>query len=96
MKISEVTLDIVKTYLRVDYDDEDTLINSILQSALSYILHYTGLTIEQVEQLEDITSAYLILIQDMFDNRSMYVNNANVNRTVSTILDMHSKNNVGG
>lgn len=95
MKIDEVTLDVVKNYLRVDYDDDDALLSAIMPSALAYIEHYTGLSKSELYQLEDITIAYLIIIEDMYDNRSVNVGKANVNRTIFTILDMHSKNNLG-
>ncbi len=95
MKISEVTLDTVKQYLRIDYDDDDTMIKNLMPAALAYISEHTALTIEQIDKYEDITIAYLILIEDMIDNRSMYVNKSNINRTVTTILDMHSLNNLG-
>jgi len=34
----------------------------------------------------------MILCQDMYDNRSMYVDKNNLNKVVETILGMHSVN----
>ena len=39
-----------------------------------------------------ITIALLVLVGDMYDNRQMYVDKANINRTADTILGMHSVN----
>ena len=39
--------------------------------------------------------AFLVLCQDLYDNRTMYPDTryaANANRVVSSILDMHARN----
>lgn len=97
MKISEVDLRYVKKYLRIEEEetDEDNILTGIMSAALDYIKTYTALTAEQIDEHEDLTIAYLILCEDMFDNRSVSVKNSAVNRTVSTILSMHSMNNLG-
>ena len=33
-----------------------------------------------------------ILVQDMWDNRTMYINEKNLNNTIITILNLHSVN----
>lgn len=45
-----------------------------------------------IDAFEDFIIAVYVLCQDMYDNRSMYVDNANVNKVVETILGMHSVN----
>lgn len=40
----------------------------------------------------DFVIVVYILIQDMYDNRSFYVDKNNLNKVVDTILGMHSKN----
>ena len=50
---------------------------------------------EEVETLDtyaDFIIVVYILCQDMHDNRCMYVDKANMNKVVQTILDMHSRN----
>lgn len=97
MKVSEVTLEYVLKYLRIDMPDDydKEIIVGIFPSALSFIKSYTGLDETAIDEHEDITIAYLVLIEDMYDNRTMNVSATNVNRTVKTILGMHSVNNVG-
>lgn len=41
---------------------------------------------------EDLSIAAYVLVQDMYDNRVMYVDKSNVNKVVETILGMHSRN----
>jgi len=52
----------------------------------------TGLKDEQMEEHEDITIAVLTIISDMWDNRSMTVNQININKTADTILGLHRIN----
>ena len=52
----------------------------------------TGLKDEQMEEHEDITIAVLTIISDMWDNRSMTVNQANINKTADTNLGLHRIN----
>ena len=97
MKISEVTDEQIFSFMRVDDPtDEDTEFHSIIKpAAKSFIIGYTALTAEELDEHEDLTIAYLVLVEDMFDNRALTVNSANLNRTVETILSMHSLNHIG-
>lgn len=61
-------------------------------AAIAYCVGYTGLTKEELDNHEDITIAVLTLISDMWDNRSMTVDRANINRVVDTILGMYCIN----
>ena len=97
-KVSEITIDDVARYIRID-DYEESEIETYLNIAKSYISSYTGIPVanEEGESLDDfpdfVIVAY-ILCQDMYDNRTMYVDKNNINRTVQTILDMHTRNNL--
>lgn len=97
MKISEVTDEIIASFIREDdLTDEDTELLSIIKpAAKAYIVEHTALSKEQLDEHEDLTIAYLILVEDMYDNRAMAVNYTNSNRTVETILSMHAMNHVG-
>jgi uncharacterized phage protein (predicted DNA packaging) len=92
MKISEVTLQDVKDYCKIEYSDDDVIINSILIASKSYIKNYTGLTDETVDLKEDLTIALLVLCNDMFENREFIVQKDKINLVVKSILDMHSTN----
>jgi hypothetical protein len=39
--------------------------------------------------------AYKLIIEDFYDNRSATVTNSAINKTLDTILSLHSKNNIG-
>ena len=91
MKISEVTLEIVSNYLRLDF--EEPLLPLMLSGAKAYIISYTGIKEDiDLDSKEDLTMAYLALISDMYDNRSATVEKDKVNKIVDTILNMYCIN----
>lgn len=93
-KVSEVTSTDLAEYLRVGEvtDSEEGFLNTIIGAATAYMCKYTGLTAEQLDESSDLAIALLVLAQDMYDNRALYVDSANVNLAVQSILDMHSVN----
>ena len=92
MRISEISLDVVKGYLRIDSDSEDILLNAILDASVEYALSYTGLTIEEMDGYGDIPIAILALCAEMYDVRQATVPTVHENPTVFKILGSHSKN----
>ena len=97
-KVSEITIYDVARYIRVD-DYEESDIETYLNIAKNYISSYTGIPVtsnegESLDDFPDIVIVVYILCQDMHDNRTLYVDKANINKTVQTILDMHTRNNL--
>lgn len=93
-KVSEITVDSLKNYLRLsDISDEDKkYLETIKKVAIDYIKNNTGLDDKDLEQYYDLVIVAYVLCQDMYDTRSYYVDNNNVNKVVQSILDMHSRN----
>lgn len=93
-KISEITYQDVAEYIRlseVTQDDQKTLTN-LINISKDYILKYTGVAVENLDNYNDMVIVVFILCQDMWDNRTMYVDNTNLNKVVETILGMHQIN----
>lgn len=94
--MSELTADLIYNHIREVTDnlsnEDKTLISAMQTAAVEYCKGYTGLNADGLDEHEDITIAVLTLISDMWDNRSMTIDRANVNRVVDTILGMHSVN----
>lgn len=93
-KISEITQTDLVDYLRIsELDSSQTqLLTTIQAAATNYIVGVTGLTLEQLDNYPDLTLALYALVQDMYDNRAIYVDKANISDTVSTILNMYRTN----
>lgn len=93
-KVSEVTSADLAEFLRVGEvtPSEDEFLKTIIGAATAYMSKYTGLTTAQLDGSQDFVFVLLVLCQDMYDNRALYVDSANVNLAVQSILDMHSVN----
>ena len=91
MKVKEIETENVAQYLRIDEYDEDQM-TAILDSAKAFIRSYTGLTDDEINTHDDFYIVVMILCQDMYDNRCMYVDKSNLNKVVETILGMHCVN----
>ena len=92
-KVSEITAEEVANYIRVD-DYEFAEIETYLNIAKNYISNYTGIPVAELDEYADFIIVVYILCQDMYDNRTMYVQGGNINKVVQTILDMHTMNNL--
>lgn len=93
-KVSEIDVNDLAAYLHISAPSEKeiALLSGMLEAAKAYICKYTGLTPEKVDECADIPITVYVLVQDMFDVRSYYVNTSNVNKVVTGILDLHSVN----
>ena len=100
MKVSELTESVIANYCRIMEEDvtesERVSLGALKAAAVSYVTSYTGLSLEEIDNHEDISIAVLTLIADMYDNRAMTVDKKEVNRTAEIILSMHSKNLLPG
>lgn len=64
-----------------------------MEAAKSYVMYYTGLTEAEVDTYPDIVPAVCCLAGDFYTNRDMTpAVKGNSNRTVESILNMHSVN----
>lgn len=92
-KVSEVTREELLAFCRIDDpDDDDTAhIERAMPIVRAFIRSYTGLEDDEIDEHEDITWAYMVLVRDNYDNRSLQENTAvKMNRTVSIILDQYN------
>lgn len=91
-KVSDIEPESVAEYLRLDEvteSEKDTL-NMLISIATSFIENYTG--INDLDKYPEFVIVVLILCQDMWDNRTMYVDSKDLSNTVQSILAMHSVN----
>jgi hypothetical protein len=93
-KVSDITEENIADYLRLDEvnDSEINTLTTLISIATSYIKSYTGLDDASVDKYPEFVIVVLILCQDMWDNRTMYVDSKDLNNTVQSILAMHSVN----
>lgn len=104
MKVSEITIENIETHLRLTEVDDSLAeeLSTFLEVAINYIENYTGIkrkseenkSQENLDTYSDFVIVVYILCQDMYDNRTMYIDGKKINNTVKTILDMHTRNNL--
>jgi uncharacterized phage protein (predicted DNA packaging) len=86
-----LTLTETKLHLRVDHDEEDTLIEALMSAATTTTANYLGLPVDQMTTTvpSPIKSAALLMVADLFENRTAQVErplyqNAAYERLLST------------
>lgn len=90
--VSEITPQVCARFIRLDDPDADDLgeLGSMCEAAKAFVKKYTG--VEDLDESPDFVLCVLILVQDEWDNRTLYIDKGTLNRTVESILDLHSVN----
>ena len=91
-KVSEITTKDIADFIRLDeVSTADTSqLETLLIIAKNFIANYTAL--DDLDEYADLVICVYILCQDMWDNRTLYVDKASLSYPVETILGMHSIN----
>lgn len=94
MKVSKITFQEIADYIRLSEvsEEEKTLLDNLINIAKSFIKENTGM--QDLDEYDDFVIVIFILCQDMYDNRTLYVDKTNLNKVVETILGLHSRNNI--
>ncbi len=96
MKISTINAEDIMNYLRIAESDRDiNLKNDIenyLKIAKKFIQDETGLDAKEIDEHDDLIIIVYVLCQEFYDNRSLYVDEKNLNRVYETILGRHRVN----
>lgn len=95
MKVNELTLEYVKEYLRVDFNEDDIFIQNMIVAAQSFIQNhlnrkFTDWTNNGEEVPAEFTISALSIIAHWYENRT--ISSAVANETLysfSGILDQH-------
>lgn len=95
MKTSELTLDVIKQYLRIDGNDDDILLNAFLSASIQYCTSYMGCTLEDLEKYDDVTIVILALISDSYEVRQFTTSTVTTNPVMQGVLDLHCSNFLG-
>lgn len=92
MKLSEVSLSVIKAHCGVSGDDSDELLNVYSDAAKKLVQDYTGLSPEELDEFPDITVAFLNMVNEMYSQRLVMTSGTQMNEFQRQILDMHSVN----
>lgn len=92
MILSQLTANDLANYLRLEQDDDAALLASILAAAQSAVLNYTGVTADEADTLPELALAALVVGADLYEHRTMQVDNNNINLTARSLMDLHRSN----
>ena len=94
MKVSEITYKEIADYIKLTEvsEEDNTLLNNLINIAKTYIKENTGA--KDLDEYNDFVIVIFILCQDMYDNRTLYVDNTNINKVVESIMGMHMVGNI--
>lgn len=92
--VSQITAADCAEYMRISEltDDDTNTLNNLITVAKTFMSNYTGHTVAELDNYQDFNIVLLVLVQDMWDNRTLYVDTSNLNYVVESILGMHSVN----
>ena len=94
MKVSDITYTDIANYIRLTEvsQEEESLLTNLIGIAKAFIKENTG--VEDLDEFDDFVIVVFILCQDMYDNRTLYVDNTNLNKVVESIIGMYRIENV--
>jgi uncharacterized phage protein (predicted DNA packaging) len=95
MKVSELTLNTIKQYLRIDGNDDDVLLQMLLDASVQYCTSYMGCNKQELEKYEDVTVVILSLISDSYEVRQFTTSIITLNPFMQGVLDLHCGNLLG-
>lgn len=100
VKPQDIDLNIVKNYLRIDFDDSDNdrMLAIILASGKSFVQSYLNWKFTEVDEVPmEITIALLAIVEHWYKNRGVMAEDTTVRElpyVFSGILDMHRHMNI--
>ena len=96
-KVSDIKVSDISEYLGLPdttIDDTNEL-NNYLNIAKNFISDYTAIPVAELDNHPTFVQVVFILVQDMYDTRTLYVDKTNINKVVGAILDGKRMNYVG-
>lgn len=95
VKYSTIGLLECKKHLNIEesFTEDDSLISICLRASKEYVKNYTALDIDQLDNMDSIVIAVLVLVSDFYSRRSAafgYDNNK-INFILKSILDMNRR-----
>lgn len=93
VKITEINLEMVKDYLRIDHEDDDIMLTTMLFAAKSFIQSYLNQKFSDFKELPDeFTIACLALVSHWYEKREIQGNKDDgkeMKYIFSGLLDLH-------
>lgn len=92
MKLSDVSLDNVRDFCGISSDTSNDIVQILVDGAKHFVLSQTGLDEAEADDHDDLTLAFMTLVNEMYTNRTYTVDVQNVNPFASDIIGQHRTN----
>lgn len=99
MTIADVTNEYLAEYLKLDPSAPPPELDAIRAAASAYVSAFTGIPIsgepgdETINSHEDLWAAFMVVCQDMYDNRAYVTDGtAYTNPVADSIMSLRSRN----
>lgn len=91
-KVSDISYQDLAEYIRIDEVDSEEInfLNTAKSTAEAFIRSYTGR--DDLDAFPDFVQIVFLLVQDMYDHRTIYSDKSQLNHVYETILGMHAVN----
>lgn len=81
-------LSMIKEYLKIDFDDDDRLLEMLLEAARKYLLDAIGYVPDETD--ERVKLILLVLISDWYEHREYIENNVSQKMSQKVRYTVHS------
>ncbi|SIT90639.1 head-tail connector protein [Edaphobacillus lindanitolerans] len=97
VKITELDISHVKQYLRIEHDEDNHLLLTMLSASKNYVQNYIGADFNELQNIPaEFTMAALNLISHWYENRAIHIDKdtkaSELAYVFSGLLDMHRAN----
>lgn len=92
MKVSEITLPILKQYLRVDGDGDDILLTAYLDGAKEYMTSFLGCGVADLDKYAPLAVVAMAIVADAYEVRQFTSSTITKNPLIEQMLSMYCDN----
>lgn len=92
MKVSEITLETLKQYLRVDGDEDDILLGAYFDGAKEYMCSYLGCTEKDLDKHAPLAVVAMAIVADAYEVRQFTSSTITKNPLIEQMLSMYCDN----
>lgn len=92
MKVSEITLETLKQYLRVDGDEDDILLTAYLDGAKEYMCSFLGCTDKDLDKYAPLAVVAMAIVADAYEVRQFTSSTITKNPLIEQMLSMYCDN----
>lgn len=92
MKVSEITVETLKNYLRIDGTEDDVLLEALLLGSIDFACGYCGCDEQDLDKWADMPIVIMSIVSDCYEVRQFTTSTITENPIVMRMLSRHCSN----